>query len=43
MKEGKKAVVRYPEWPYKYNQDIEVDLTDFTKRLNEMLEQYKKL
>ena len=43
MKEGKKAVVRYQEWPYKYNQDIEVDLTDFTKRLNEMLEQYKKL
>lgn len=43
MKEGKKAVIRYREWPYDYNKDSEVDLTGFTKKLNEMLDWYKKL
>lgn len=43
MREGKKAVIRYREWPYDYNRDSEVDLTGFTKKLNEMLEWYKKL
>lgn len=43
MKEGKKATIRYREWPYDYNKDSEVDLTGFTKKLNEMLEWYKKL
>ena len=43
MKGGKKAVIRYREWPYDYNKDSEVDLTGFTKKFNEMLEWYKKL
>lgn len=43
MKEGSKAIIRYREWPYDYDKDSEVDLTGFTKKLNEMLEWYKKL
>lgn len=43
MKKGKVAYTRYQEWPYEYNQDGEVDLTGFTEKYNEMLEEYKKL
>lgn len=43
MKDGKRAAIRYREWPYDYNKDSEVDLTGFTKKFNEMLDWYKKL
>ena len=43
MKRGKVAYTRYKEWPYDYNQDGEVDLTGFTEKYNEMMEEYKKL
>ncbi|WP_180004833.1 MULTISPECIES: hypothetical protein [unclassified Acinetobacter] len=43
MKKGKVAYTRYKEWPYEYNQDGETDLTGFTEKYNEMLEEYKKL
>ncbi|MFL9542694.1 hypothetical protein ACKESD_12280 [Acinetobacter baumannii] len=43
MKDGKRAAIRYREWPYDYNQDSEVDLTGFTKKFNEMLNWYNKL
>lgn len=42
MKDGKKAVIRYREWPYDYNIDTEIDLIGFSKKLNEMLERYRK-
>lgn len=43
MKKGKTAYTRYQEWPYKYNQDGEADLTGFAESFNKMLEQYKAL
>lgn len=43
MKNGKVAYTRYKEWPYEYNRDGETDLTGFTEKFNEMLEEYKKL
>lgn len=43
MKKGKVAYTRYKEWPCEYNQDGETDLTGFTEKYNEMLEEYKKL
>ena len=43
MKRGKIAYTRYKEWPYDYHQDGEVDLTGFTEKYNEMMEEYKKL
>lgn len=43
MKAGKKAVIRYREWPYDFNKDSEIDLKGFTKKFNEMLDRYNKL
>ncbi|EOR06443.1 hypothetical protein [Acinetobacter tandoii] len=43
MKKGKVAYTRYKEWPYEYNQDGETDLTGFSEKFSEMLENYKKL
>lgn len=43
MKSGKLLHTRYQEWPYQYNKDEDIDLTDFKERFDEMMELYKKL
>ncbi|WP_336957534.1 hypothetical protein [Acinetobacter johnsonii] len=43
MKRGKVAYTRYKEWPYTYDRDSEVDLTGFSEKYEQMLEEYKQL
>ena len=43
LKKGKTAYTRYQEWPYTYNIDGEVNLSEFTENFNKMLKQYKEL
>lgn len=43
LKEGKKASIRYQEWPYKYDIHGEIDLTDFSQNYMKMLSQYQRL
>lgn len=43
MKKGKVAYTRYKEWPYEYDRDSDVDLTGFSEKYEQMLEEYKQL
>lgn len=43
LKKGSIAYTRFMKWPYEYNQDGEVDLTDFNENFNEMKRQYNAL
>ena len=40
---GKTAYVRYVEWPYSYNKDIEIDLSGFKEAYQEMKKEYASL
>ncbi len=43
LRSGKVAYTRYVEWPYNYNADGEVDLSNFNQKYNDMLEKYRNL
>lgn len=43
LKKGKKASIRYQEWPYKYDIHGEIDLNGFTQNYMEMLSRFKRL
>lgn len=40
---GKTAYVRYVEWPYSYNKNIEIDLSGFKEAYQEMKKEYAAL
>lgn len=43
MMSGKTVFTRYQQWPYRYNQDSQVDLNGFAKEYAEMLREYQQL